>query len=190
MSKSVAARMRQYHQAQKKQQTGDQLEEIEQMTLQDLAKETITFGQAHRGENFAEVFQNHSWVDWFTSCYEKSTKPAHRKFIRYVELRLDAELDQEIPEKNYNKEKSKESPPKKASGSQEPNMDKIKVKEVDQISDEEWENMDLPTMADMQEQVSHMNQANLQLHHRVNNMEMAVQEILEHVKRLSVKTEP
>lgn len=178
---SVSQRMRQYTLNQKEQQAIESLDRIEAMTLEELSKEKIAFGTAHVGETFPEAFEFHGWVDWFTSRYEKSPKPAHRKFVRYVELRLDT-LEEPGPSKAA-KDK------KKPTGSQKP-LTPPPVTETDQISEDEWENMSSTVqMADMQEQMTNMNQANLQLHHRVNNMEMAMQEILEHVRKMTIKSE-
>ena len=84
------------------------LEQVNQMTLEDLSRETIQFGQAKKGLSFLEAFKDHSWADWFISHYEKSDKPQHRKFIRFVELTLDAEVTTE----NLNRMKKTSGYPK------------------------------------------------------------------------------
>ena len=51
--------------------------------------EKIEFGTKMIGQTFEKAFQDSTWVQWFVSHYEGSSKMAHRKFVRYVEMRLD-----------------------------------------------------------------------------------------------------
>ena len=42
------------------------------------------------GLPFDKSFQDAQWTDWFVQTYEKSPKPAHQLYIKYVEKRLSA----------------------------------------------------------------------------------------------------
>lgn len=89
---SVAQRLKSFR-AMNKEDEGVSLELVQSMSLEELSQEAIMFGKAHRGKPFPLVFDNFQpWVDWFVGTYESSTKPAHQKFIRYVELRLESEV--------------------------------------------------------------------------------------------------
>lgn len=95
-SNTVAQKMKAFQARQKGQSEEKTLEQVNNMTLEELSQETIQFGQAKKGMSFIKAFQDHSWADWFVSHYEKSEKPQHRKFVRFVELTLDAEASADV----------------------------------------------------------------------------------------------
>ena len=43
-------------------------------------------GQKHNGKTFAEAWMDQEWVTFMVTRYSQSTKLAHRRFLRYVEL--------------------------------------------------------------------------------------------------------
>eukprot|EP00434_Breviolum_minutum_P015793 symbB.v1.2.013912.t1/scaffold987.1/size146359/2 len=58
--------------------------DLSHLQLEDLHQEKIQFGQKHSGKSFQTV-----WNTWVTQHYGSSTKGAHRKFMRYVELQIE-----------------------------------------------------------------------------------------------------
>ena len=60
---SVATKLTQYREGQKKIESKDEMGRIQAMTLEQLAKERIAFGKAKMGQTFPEVFEDHSCMD-------------------------------------------------------------------------------------------------------------------------------
>jgi hypothetical protein len=74
-----------------------QVEDLSHLTLEELHTEAISFGQKHRGQSFQETWKDQEWVSWMVSHYGHSTKTSHRRFLRYVELKLDHHEAQQLP---------------------------------------------------------------------------------------------
>eukprot|EP00435_Cladocopium_sp_Y103_P024425 s3886_g6.t1 len=72
-------------------------EDLSQLSREDLATELISFGQKHQGETFLTAWQDQEWVSFMVSRYQTSTKPAHRRFIRFVELQVEHFEQEQIP---------------------------------------------------------------------------------------------
>eukprot|EP00435_Cladocopium_sp_Y103_P075501 s304_g58.t2 len=66
-----------------------QPESLDHLTLEELAPEIIAFGQKHQGKSFEEAWGDQEWVQFMISRYQTSTKEAHRRFLRYVELKVE-----------------------------------------------------------------------------------------------------
>ena len=105
---NVTQRLQQLRRQQKASQDSVTAEDVKKMTLEELAKEEITFGKTHVGTPFPEMFLNHGYTDWFVGTYHDSPKPAHMKYVRYVELRLDQELQTGQPSTSETVPKGKE----------------------------------------------------------------------------------
>ena len=61
------------------------LPELEPMSILEMEKQLIDFGNTHKGKTYKEMWEKEqSWVSWFVSHYQKSPKKNHRLFIRYV----------------------------------------------------------------------------------------------------------
>jgi len=184
---SVAERLTQYRKESDAQTTGEKIAEIKKMPLKDLEKMKIEFGTAKKGMPFPMAFEDHSWTDWFVKTYEWSGKLTHVKYLTYVEKRLDEEV------------RAAHQKPKKSQGAI-PNMKK-KAAAYSNTTEQSWE---MPSESeddtaqfvmalnqkDLEERVGYMAQENQQLHQRMASMEMAITELVNHVKGLTVKTEP
>lgn len=189
---SVSQRLKTFRAQTQSQQEEMSLEEIKTLTLEDLNQEVIKFGKAHRDKPFALVFENFQpWVDWFVGYYEKSPKPEHQKFIRYVELRLDSDLphnlQSQVPAKSKPKAKRMAkpvTPPTKTKGSTE----NPPLTESDW--EEEFEMMSSHAgMIDMQEELENVRFENRQMSSRMAQLEMHMQEMIQHLQKLTVKPE-
>ena len=59
---------------------------FEQKSLEDMGNCRVSFGKAHMGKSFLEMWENEKhWVKWFVRTYANSQKEEHRKMIIYVE---------------------------------------------------------------------------------------------------------
>eukprot|EP00435_Cladocopium_sp_Y103_P048986 s1350_g14.t1 len=65
-------------------------ENLDHLTLTDLAEETIAFGQKYKGCQYQETWQDQEWIQFMISRYQSSSKPEHRRFLKYVELQIEA----------------------------------------------------------------------------------------------------
>lgn len=63
---------------------------MDHLTLEDLENEVITFGDVHQGHTYTQAWADQEWVRFMTSRYRKSTKEAHMRFLRFVELKVEA----------------------------------------------------------------------------------------------------
>lgn len=65
-------------------------EDLSGWTLEMLRNETVTFGNKNVNRTYEDVW-NHDqqWVGFMVSRYQTSQKAEHRKFMRYVELKVE-----------------------------------------------------------------------------------------------------
>eukprot|EP00434_Breviolum_minutum_P003306 symbB.v1.2.002908.t1/scaffold115.1/size320724/8 len=178
------AKEKQTQSARQQRQKDVEVQDIEKMTFEELSKEKVAFGTKMIGQDFETAFQDQGWVEWFVSRYETSQKASHRKFVKFVGMKLDQE-EKHLPQKE------KGSYPARAASSQKkPESEKswISVPVGEETSEEEMP-MSLQ-MGHLEEEVVFMRQENRQLSQRLANMESAMGEIIGHLKNLQVKTEP
>ena len=86
---SLSQKLNVYIQGVKKEDEKEEIQKLEQMTLPQLQELKISFGKAKLGQSYEQAFQDQSWTKWFIQTYETSPKPEHRKFIRFVTLKLE-----------------------------------------------------------------------------------------------------
>lgn len=177
---SIAQKLQTFREGQKKDDSQAELLQIKAMSLEQLSAEKISFGKAKLGQEFPKVFSDHAWTDWFVQTYEKSTKPSHQKYIQYVEKRLNAEIKQEV--KGASSKTSLKDTPKP---SEDEPWDQIS--EADVIHDFEMPGMG--KLIQVEDQVTSLTMQNQNLASRMTNIEMSMQELLHHVRNLSVKSE-
>ena len=63
---------------------------VDHLTLEELQGETVTFGQKFNGSSFEETWQDQEWVQFMISRYQNSGKEAHKRYMKYVELKIEA----------------------------------------------------------------------------------------------------
>ena len=66
------------------------LPSLNHLTLDELSMEIITFGQKYVGCHFQDTWEDTEWVQFMASRYQNSTKEGHRRYLRYVELKVEA----------------------------------------------------------------------------------------------------
>ena len=180
---SVAQKLQSFREGQKATDDKTEIQKIKAMTLDQLALETISFGKAKIGQPFPKVFLDSAWTDWFVQTYEKSSKPAHQMYILYVEKRLNAELEKDF-----------KPTPRKISLKETQKMAEAEAEAWDQISEtdmfQELEIAGMGKLNQMEDQVTSLATQNQNLASRMTQIEMSMQELLHHVRNLSVKSEP
>lgn len=65
------------------------VESLEHLRLEDLAGETILFGQKHQGRTYLEAWEDQEWAQFMINRYQGSTEESHRRFLRFVELKIE-----------------------------------------------------------------------------------------------------
>ena len=66
------------------------LPRLDHPTLEELATETIAFGQKYKGHQYQDTWQDQEWIQFMVSRYQNSSKEEHRRFLKYVELQVSA----------------------------------------------------------------------------------------------------
>ena len=66
------------------------LASLDHLTLEELATETIAFGQKYKGHQYQDTWQDQEWIQFMVSRYQNSSKEEHRRFLKYVELQVSA----------------------------------------------------------------------------------------------------
>lgn len=152
----------------------DDFEVFLQMAVEQMGEMPITFGKAHMGQTYAEVWNNErSWVRWFVNTYENSEKVERKKFLEYVNRmvsRQELELglsEQDPTEQSVVRPKAKAKPKAKSAA----------VPEVPVAMPEDEIEWDLMS-------VNIQQQENIEaLQNRMLYLENAMGEILNHVRQ-------
>lgn len=61
------------------------LEAFRKIPLSEMNQLTVDFRDKYRGQSYLKAYQDSRWAEWFVSTYTKSSKPAHQKFLIFVE---------------------------------------------------------------------------------------------------------
>ena len=69
------------------------VESLDHLRLEDLVSETVSFGQKHQGHSFLQAWEDQEWVHFMINRYQGSTKESHRRFMRFIELKIE-EMEQ------------------------------------------------------------------------------------------------
>ena len=75
-----------------------EVEPLGQLSLTELKATPRSFGKAHMGKTFQEIWDSDpQWIKWFLSHYAASTKTEHRKMILFIQLMIE-ESEKETPQ--------------------------------------------------------------------------------------------
>eukprot|EP00434_Breviolum_minutum_P029213 symbB.v1.2.025839.t2/scaffold2536.1/size76742/5 len=176
-------------------------EKLSQTPLTELARMKVAFGTAKKGLEFQEAFEDQKWTDWFISHYEKSTKYEHMAYVEYVKKQLDhmaanGGYPSTTPQPKAKMTAAKTLSKPKAAPASEHSWTQIKSEHgvesdtescLEQFMEEPTQGTAIALLEDRMVQVYHDNQA---LNTRMTHMENAMQEILNHVRQLSVMCSP
>lgn len=183
---SISERLTQFRKENETQTTAEKINEIKGMSLSELEKMKIEFGTAKKGMPFAQAFQDHGWTDWFVKTYEWSGKLSHVKFITYVEKKLDQEVKEAHMKPKKIASATEERPKEKKSA---PSASTEQSWEMPSESEDDGHFQMMFNQKDLEERMGYMAQENQQLHQRMASMEMAIHELVNHMKGMAVKTE-
>ena len=65
------------------------INEIMNMTLDELKGCKVDFGKAHLGEQYQEMVSETRYLTWFVEKFRHCQKPSHMKFLRLIQLHVD-----------------------------------------------------------------------------------------------------
>lgn len=172
--------------------SNEPVEDFSHLSILELEESVVDFGSTHRGKKFIEMWNNHqSWIQWFTSHYQESKKPSHRKMIAFITLKVErCELEgtqvprTEATTSTKTKSMPKVSPKPKAAG-YKPDLNALTA-ELNQ-EDPSWEEvgLEMDPVDDYDETKAEL--ATMQT--RMLHMENAIQMILQHVSATSSMTQ-
>lgn len=193
---SVSQRFKTFQKDRKSEQNEHDLAAVQAMTYEELCLEKIAFGKSKVGMSFEEAFADGGWTDWFISNYEHSPKVSHQKFIRYVELRLDAEIQAETQPVSSTAA-PKAAPKMTAAKSKAAAVAKGRIQPPAEPSERSWTPVEIESEEEtaqfailhLEEEVCFMRQENRQLNQRPSGLEGALQEVITHLKKSTVKEE-
>lgn len=171
---SLAQQFKDFNKTQKAQGSRDV---VSSMTLEELASEKIVFGESKKGQTFAKAFEDQQWTEFILNRFENSEKPEHMMYIHYIRLRLQAEQ-------------------KKSKGYPTTKEDIKDTKGPPPVPQDVWEELQtvdgtesVMNVAFVQEEMLDLRQSNQSLFHRVGQIEFMMQEVLDHLRKMQVKTE-
>ena len=145
----------------------EELEKFKKLSLEEMGSSPITFGKAHLGRPFAEIWnQEAKWLQWFVRTSETSQKIDHMKLLHYVTLMIERS-EMEAPTEPSQMPVPRPKPKPKSQP----------APTVSEISDEEdaWLEMQNPPTYSLNAMESEIIIA---LQTRMNHLEGAVSEIL------------
>lgn len=74
-----------------------EVEDLSHLTLRDLEDEVITYGNKYNGLTHNQAWPDQEWCQFMLSRYGNSTKRAHRRTIRFIELKIEHHEQNQIP---------------------------------------------------------------------------------------------
>ena len=166
---SLAQQLKEYNKTQRHQVSRDV---VKTMTLEELATDKITFGESKKGMTYAKALEDTQWTEFILHRFENSDKPEHMMFVQYVRLRLQG-VKKDVKDPKV----TKDMPP---------------------VPQDVWEELmptdgsaaeDVMNLPFVKEEMKDLRQSNKQLSNRIGQTEMLMTELLEHMRRMEVKTE-
>jgi len=156
------------------QASSEAVEQVMEMSLEELRECRIEFGKAHMNKLFKEMVNEDRYLTWFAENYRHSQKICHMKFLRFIELHLDDVENQKNQTRPKSHAKAKAKP--KASNHATPHArdhPELPHDPWHPSSDEEIESMPWEPVVHAEE-INHMNE-------RMTEMESVLQQILSHL---------
>eukprot|EP00435_Cladocopium_sp_Y103_P038646 s303_g10.t1 len=175
---SLATQFKEFRKTSRNASQAANQEVLKSMTLEELETEKVAFGESKKGVTFKEAFQDAGWVEFILARFETSQKPEHMMFVKYVSLRMEKEKNLMSKDAKKVIKGASELPPV-------PHDVWTELQDPDQIT----MSPGFTNPSEIQEDMGMLREENQQLSHRVVQVEMMMQEVLEHLRRTSVKTE-
>jgi hypothetical protein len=67
----------------------EQLNQIMEMSYEELSSKVMDFGKAHLGKSFLDMTKETRYMTWFAEAYQGSRKPQHVRFLRFIQLHVE-----------------------------------------------------------------------------------------------------
>ena len=146
----------------------EEMEKFKMLSLEEMGSSPITFGKAHLGRPYAEIWnQEAKWLQWFVRTYETSQKIDHMKLLHYVTLMIERS-ETETPTEPSQMPVPRPKPKPKSQPAQ-------MVSEISDGEEDTWLEMQNPPTYSL----TAMESENIiALQTRMNHLEGAVSEIL------------
>jgi len=146
----------------------EEMEKFKMLSLEEMGSSPITFGKAHLGRPYAEIWnQEAKWLQWFVRTYETSQKIDHMKLLHYVTLMIERS-ETETPTEPSQMPVPRTKPKPKSQPAQ-------MVSEISDGEEDTWLEMQNPPTYSL----TAMESENIiALQTRMNHLEGAVSEIL------------
>ncbi|CAL1134686.1 unnamed protein product [Cladocopium goreaui] len=74
-----------------------EVEDLSHLTLPELENEVITFGSKYNGMTHSQAWPDQEWCQFMLNRYGNSTKTAHRRAIRFIELKIEQHEQSQMP---------------------------------------------------------------------------------------------
>lgn len=162
-------------------ETSEEMSRFTKQTLAEMGQTKVDFGEAHLGQTYDHVWENHkSWLKFILNKYAESPKMSHRKLIHFTQMKIErTELEQGIPEQLPVKPKVLRATPKPKPMAQP--VENFEIPPIPLTEDEE----EAESFIEI-DYVNHQNQVNEEniqaLQSRMLHMEGAITEILGHLR--------
>lgn len=172
---SLMAKFKEFRKVDQQQTQQVHRDVVKTLTLQELEEEKIMFGAAKKGLTFKQAFEDASWTEFILSRFEKSEKPDHMMFIQYIKLRMEADTKVKTCKEMGASSMTKMAPP-------------VPSDVWEELQTTETDNMIQASLMQEEEMIN-LRQENQNLAHRMGQIEMVMQEVLEHLRKTNVKAE-
>ena len=77
--------------------TPSEVEDLSHLTLPELENEVITFGSKYNGMTHSQAWPDQEWCQFMLNRYGNSAKTAHRRAIRFIELKIEQHEQSQMP---------------------------------------------------------------------------------------------
>ena len=163
------------------------LESLDHLRLEDLQEEVIPFGTKHNGHTYAEAWMDQEWVHFMLTRYQNSIKESHRRFLKFVELKIiEMESAQTVlPRQQGQNGGSRMASRPKATAKPQAAPSHISLQDGDEDWDVESE-MFIPVTTGYA--VNPMAEDVAALQSRMLNMENALTRVIRHIEDQAIQT--
>ena len=147
----------------------EQLNQIMEMSYEELSSKCMDFGKAHLGKSFLDMTKETRYMTWFAETYQGSRKPQHVRFMRFIQLHVE-KLE---AEKNSSSRPTTMATQSKAKAKAK----MLRVNLPENPWDESEEEMEMPTEASWD--MPHGSQIELnEMQNRMGEVENVLQQVL------------
>lgn len=157
------------------------LETFKSMSIEEMHKQKITFGKAHHGKTYHEVWTTEKqWTKFMLKRYQQTTKVEHLMYFHYVELMVERQeletglLSDEETELRYDigNQSHSQQPKSKAAPKPKP---RVRRPEIHELNEDEFAEEEATWTVTTNDEVT-------ALQHRMGAIEEALTEVVQHLR--------